>query len=178
MRELIQTLAGLPSHNLREVVIVDALHAAVERGWNSAFVLPERRHDYTRSLLYRDDRFELLALCWSPQAATPIHDHGGQRCWSAVLEGALEVHNYRRLDDAGRTGFSSIEPGDVQQYRRGGIDASANDRELHAMRTLGSSRAIALHLYAAPIAVYTIFNQRAHTCERQVPHYDADFSAV
>ncbi|MEO6913423.1 MAG: cysteine dioxygenase family protein [Candidatus Baltobacteraceae bacterium] len=177
MRELIQALARL---NLREPsaigVVSEVLRTTAERGWNHPFALPERRCDYTRSLLYKDDRFELLVLCWSPRAETPIHDHGGQRCWSAVLEGALEVQNYRRLDDAARPGFALIETGATAHYRRGGIDLRHNDRELHAMRTLGNSRAIALHLYARPITEYTIFNASASSCERQLSSYDADFS--
>ena len=48
---------------------------------------------YARNLVYRDDFFEVLALCWRPGQRTPIHSHNGQlgweRCcranWSAVI---------------------------------------------------------------------------------------------
>ena len=42
---------------------------------------------YTRNLVYRDERFELLILCWGAGQVSPIHNHEGQDCWMAVLDG-------------------------------------------------------------------------------------------
>src|SRR5450759_1044790 len=50
---------------------------------------------YTRNLLYRDDNFEMLVLCWLPGQKTPIHTHNGQLGWMAVIQGEVAVHHYR-----------------------------------------------------------------------------------
>ena len=50
---------------------------------------------YTRNLIYRDHRFEVLALCWMPGQHTPIHTHNGQLGWVTVVQGELECRDYR-----------------------------------------------------------------------------------
>src|SRR5271154_2763589 len=53
------------------------------------------RERYARNLLYRDDFFEVMALCWLPHQRTPIHSHNGQLGWVTVLQGELVCRNYR-----------------------------------------------------------------------------------
>jgi cysteine dioxygenase len=55
--------------------------------WNS-----ER---YARNLIYRDNFFEVIALCWLPGQRTPIHTHNGQLGWVTVVQGELECRDYR-----------------------------------------------------------------------------------
>src|SRR4029453_8566097 len=52
---------------------------------------------YTRNLIYRDDTFEDMAVCWSPGQRTVIHTHNGQLGWMSVEQGALAVINYKWL---------------------------------------------------------------------------------
>ena len=49
---------------------------------------------YTRSLIYRDDLFQVLVLCWNVGQASPVHDHAGQKCWMSLPQGRLEITNY------------------------------------------------------------------------------------
>src|SRR5687768_11479706 len=44
---------------------------------------------YTRNLVHHEEQFELLLLCWGAGQKSPIHNHEGQRCWMAVLEGGV-----------------------------------------------------------------------------------------
>src|SRR5688572_30516840 len=44
---------------------------------------------YTRNLVHREEHYELLLLCWGAGQKSPIHNHQGQRCWMAVLEGEI-----------------------------------------------------------------------------------------
>jgi len=53
------------------------------------FALASEQH-YTRNLVAREARFELMVLCWGRDQASPIHNHEGQDCWMAVLEGEME----------------------------------------------------------------------------------------
>ena len=47
---------------------------------------PEALHDYvwwrdsfyTRNLIFRDELFEVMTICWSPGQKTAIHTHNGQ----------------------------------------------------------------------------------------------------
>ncbi len=58
---------------------------------------PEALHDYTwwrdsfytRNLIYRDDLFEVMTICWSPGQKTAIHTHNGQLGWMTVSQGEV-----------------------------------------------------------------------------------------
>src|SRR5215203_2106434 len=39
---------------------------------------------YTLNLIYKDDRFEMLAVCWEKGQVSRIHNHSEQRCWMTV----------------------------------------------------------------------------------------------
>jgi hypothetical protein len=62
-------------------------------------------HHYTRNLVFKNDLFELLILCWGPGQRSWIHNHRGQHCWMSVVEGRLAIRNYQRLgcDQQSRT---------------------------------------------------------------------------
>lgn len=57
---------------------------------------------YTRNLIYKDERFELMALCWSKGQMSKIHNHADQMCWMTVPIGKLRGQNFRavELDEA------------------------------------------------------------------------------
>ncbi|CAM9323548.1 unnamed protein product [Discosporangium mesarthrocarpum] len=40
--------------------------------------------------------FDLLVLCWSPGAESPIHNHPGAGCWVKVLQGEICETRYRQ----------------------------------------------------------------------------------
>ncbi len=63
--------------------------------------LPFFPGDYARTLVHRDDAFELLVLTWSPGSAAPIHDHAGQDCWFVPLAGAFDLEDYAISDEEG-----------------------------------------------------------------------------
>src|SRR5687768_7197153 len=49
---------------------------------------------YTRNLVYRNDCFELLLLCWDAGSRSPIHGHSGQRCWFMPVAGWFDLEDY------------------------------------------------------------------------------------
>ena len=49
---------------------------------------------YTRGLVYRNELFEVIVLCWNVGQGSPVHDHAGQRCWMTLPQGRLEITNY------------------------------------------------------------------------------------
>src|SRR4051812_4140005 len=82
--------------------------------------LPRR---YTRNLVFRNDLFELIALCWEPGSQSPIHNHAGQLCWVSIQEGALRFENYLSLDGPGPGDRIRIEPnGGVERADAGCLD--------------------------------------------------------
>ncbi|CAL1548838.1 unnamed protein product, partial [Lymnaea stagnalis] len=44
---------------------------------------------YTRNLIYKGERFEVMAICWEKGQVSRIHNHWDQKCWMMVTTGKL-----------------------------------------------------------------------------------------
>ena len=102
---------------------------------------------YTRNLVELDARFELMILCWGPGQESPIHNHEGQDCWMAVLDGEVEEVRYPMPSGSGplhSKGTLRFGPGQVAFIR--------DEMGLHLVRPLGTrpTGGVTLHLYSSP----------------------------
>ncbi len=148
------------------------------------------RERYARNLVYRDDFFEVLALCWLPGQRTPIHSHDGQLGWVTVVQGELVCRNYRfvrsqmlkKTSLANRNGASAGRPVDVELLNSASCQADGNvavvDRRqtTHQIENLEKSfcGSVSLHLYSKPIDSCVQFDESTRCCERrQLQYYSA-----
>ena len=110
--------------------------------------LPRR---YTRNLVYRDDLFELIALCWEPGTQSPIHNHSNQLCWVCIQSGALRFDNYLSLDGPGPGDRVRLVPnGGTERADRGCIDLRKLEDGIHRVSNPFAERAVSLHVYSRP----------------------------
>ena len=112
---------------------------------------------YTRNLVARGDSFELLLLCWNPGQESPIHDHAGQNCWMAVLEGQLEEIHYGEPENGASKRLVPLEKGRAKSFAEGGVAFIEDSIAYHLIQPAGGVRAVSLHLYAKPIDTCKIF---------------------
>lgn len=133
---------------------------------------PER---YTRNLVYRNRHFEVLALCWPPGSASKIHDHGGQRCWFRVESGSFDVVDYDVLAGAREPGFARVVSRGLRvRMNEGCIDYKNERDEIHCVAVApGSEPAVSLHVYAAPVESFLVYDPAAEWCTMQQSRYDA-----
>jgi cysteine dioxygenase len=103
---------------------------------------------YTRNLVVRERHFELMVLCWGPGQESPIHNHEGQDCWMAVLEGEIEEVRFCRPGE--------VRPGPLtarlsKSYGVGQVSYIHDDIGLHLVRPARpGAPSVSLHLYAEP----------------------------
>jgi len=142
---------------------------------------------YTRNLIYRDDFFEVLALCWLPGQRTPIHSHNGQLGWMAVVQGELACHNYRfvrsemlkKTPVPGANHAGVGRPVEVEILHSTNCQADgrvcAVDRRqtTHQLENLEKSRAgsVSLHVYSKPIDSCVLFDEGTRCCQRRALQY-------
>ena len=119
-------------------------YAGCEESWKNYVTF--REDTYSRNLIWRCHDFELLLLCWSPGQESPIHDHAGQQCWMAVLDGELEEVHF-----ATREGGGALASGRVKSFKAGGVAFIEDDIALHLIRPKAKSHGVSLHLYSNPI---------------------------
>jgi cysteine dioxygenase len=101
---------------------------------------------YTRNLIRASDAYELIVLCWDANQASPIHDHGGMRCWMSVLEGNIRETLF---DTPAAEGAVPVQRS-RKTLSRGQVAFITDDVGLHEIASEGG-RGVSLHLYATPI---------------------------
>ena len=123
---------------------------------------------YTRNLIARNEWFELLLLCWTAGQESPIHNHAGQNCWMAVLEGEIEEIQFEfpaggaacRLTETGRRRFV---PGKCAFIH--------DEIALHRVRPAGGERGVSLHLYSRPIETCMLYDETTGQVAKRVMAY-------
>ncbi len=136
---------------------------------------------YTRNLIYKDDVFEVMALCWSPGQRTPIHTHNGQLGWMSVEQGALAVINYKWLGCnasgnqnvagmdclAGATELD-LDRREVQEcFPDGPVNVVNKEQTIHQVVLQGKEPAISVHVYSRPIDSCVAFDLDKRVCYRR-----------
>lgn len=107
---------------------------------------------YTRNLIYKDERFELLAVCWESGQVSRIHNHNDQMCWMTVPVGKLHGQNFRAVEIDEEKGFCKLE--ETDQFDLSDCLAAKVELEepIHQILNLPEfeSRAVSLHIYSKP----------------------------
>jgi cysteine dioxygenase len=121
---------------------------------------------YARNVLYRDDAFEAICLCWKPGQGTPVHDHGRSFGVVCVFEGSLVVTGFKRLDDGARPGRAELQPM-TQVIAAEGTVAMDRVGSIHRLGNPPSARGrcVSLHFYAGPLDTMSIYDPLAGTVD-------------
>lgn len=108
---------------------------------------------YTRNLVSRSARYELLVLCWGVDQQTPVHDHAGQRCWMVVLDGTVVEELFHRREEGG-----PLRAGATRRCQQGDAAYITDEMALHRIGAEPGQRAVSLHLYSRPIEACGIYD--------------------
>ncbi len=146
-----------------------------------------RDETYTRNLIFRDELFEVLALCWMPGHKTPVHSHNGQLGWVTVLQGEILNHNYRHrkcrppenrnvieMDCAAGSRDVTLDRLDTTSCVGDGSVVTVDQiQSIHQMENAEKSRfgSISLHVYSKPIDSCVLFDVEKKSCERRTLTY-------
>lgn len=134
---------------------------------------------YTRNLIYRDNVFEMLAVCWEKGAASPIHNHEGQDCWLYIHAGQLCLDSFELVDPSHR-GCEGAEicvrkRERIQSVGVGTVDHRGPANDLHRVmnpRTF-NERAVSLHIYSRPFQSCITYDPARGIARRVTMKYDS-----
>jgi cysteine dioxygenase len=107
---------------------------------------------YTRNLIFKNEVFECMTICWEIGQHSRVHNHRDQNCWMSAPMGRLRVQNYRvdQRDAAHHT--CQLIPTDVYE-----MDAAhpvyVNPLEpVHEVINAAefNQRAVSIHVYSKP----------------------------
>ncbi|MCU1289333.1 MAG: cysteine dioxygenase type [Acidobacteria bacterium] len=107
---------------------------------------------YTRNLIFKDERFELMVLCWDKGQVSRIHNHADQMCWMTVPVGKLRGQNFRAVEIKEENQFCKLV--ETDQFDLSDCLAAKVELEepIHQILNLPefAERAVSLHIYSKP----------------------------
>jgi predicted metal-dependent enzyme (double-stranded beta helix superfamily) len=150
----------------------DVLHELIEQG---GIELPEELRrpapdSYARRLVHSSPElgYTVLAMVWGPGQGTPLHDHAGVWCVEGVLDGRIEVTQYRLLErDGKRCRFER------QGTTAAGIGSAGRLIPPFDFHTIANARpgapSITIHVYGGEMDHCSIFEPRGGDWYEEVP---------
>ena len=115
---------------------------------------------YTRNLIFKNDLFEIIAICWEAGQISRIHNHRDQQCFMAMAMGRLENQNYKVTDKDPEKGTCKLE------YSERSIIFPTSHVEVDPVEPVHhvgnleefSERAISIHMYSRPFMSCEVYS--------------------
>ena len=110
------------------------------------------REFYTRNLIYKDARFEMMAICWEAGQASVVHNHADQKCWMMVPVGRLKGQNFAVEEIDEPRGFCRLRETDSFELSDCLAAKVELEEPIHQILNLAEydARAVSLHIYSKP----------------------------
>lgn len=107
---------------------------------------------YTRNLIYKDDRFEMMAVCWESGQVSRVHNHCGQRCWMTVPIGRLKGQNFAVEEMDESKGYCKLRETDAFELADCLSAKVELEEPIHQILNLPEydDRAVSIHIYSKP----------------------------
>jgi predicted metal-dependent enzyme (double-stranded beta helix superfamily) len=135
---------------------------------------------YTRNLIFKNDVFECMTICWEIGQASRIHNHRDQNCWMSAPIGRLKVQNFRVDDRDASRGTCRIIPTDIYEMDAA-HPAYVNPLEpVHQVLNLAefSQRAVSIHVYSKPFDTCEVYQRERGTYGDVPLHYTSEYGKL
>jgi len=178
IHEFVEGLKGLPVFNAHAVYEYVKKHPVLPQSLRPyLFFSPA---SYTRNLIFKNDVFELLALCWDRGQISRVHNHRDQQCWMAVPIGKLKVQNYSVSEREPKTKRCRLQVSSSYLMTPGSPAEVDQNEPVHTVANLAEfgARAVSLHIYSNPFDTCEIYSLEDGTY-RDVPlHYTSEYGKL
>lgn len=151
-------------------------------------------HFYTRNMIYRDDLFEVMTICWQPGQRTSVHTHNGQLCWMIPQSGNLGVVDYKWMgcdhpENQNVVGLDCLAGSDhtrleflreTEACAGGPVMTADKLQTIHRLYNLSPDRerAISIHIYSRPIDSCVAFDMEGNHCYRRQLSYFSKYGEL
>jgi cysteine dioxygenase len=107
---------------------------------------------YTRNLIYKDYRFEMLAICWETGQVSRVHNHADQKCWMTVPVGRLKGQNFAVAEIDESNGHCRLVETDSFELSDCLTAKVELEEPVHQILNLAEydERAVSIHIYSKP----------------------------
>ena len=135
---------------------------------------------YTRNLIFKNERFEVIAICWEVGQVSRIHNHRDQQCWMAVPLGALKNQNYRVLDRDPEKRTCRLVPSKSFLITPTAPLEVDPEEPVHQVLNLAEygERAVSLHIYSHPFNICEVYSLEKGTYSDVPLFYTSEYGKL
>ncbi len=107
---------------------------------------------YTRNLIFKDQRFEVMAVCWEAGQISRVHNHSEQKCWMTVPIGRLRGQNFAVAEIDESRGHCKLVETDAFELSDCLTAKVELEEPVHQILNLAEfdQRAVSIHIYSKP----------------------------
>lgn len=178
--KFIEGLCAIPEQNFSVGIVYDFLreHPVDEKTLNPYLFF--RKNHYTRNLIFKNELFELLAVCWEVGQASVIHNHANQNCWMMMPIGKLRVQNFRVIEQDELRGHCRLEATcavDIHNALPAEVDP---EEPVHQVLNLPefNQRAVSLHIYSRPFASCLVYSPEKAEYREITLSYTSEYGSL
>jgi cysteine dioxygenase len=99
---------------------------------------------YARNSVLLNEHVELVIICWVPDQASSIHDHGRSNCLYLVTQGTMQEEMFELNADQRPRRIRA------RQFERGAITIAA-PTDVHRILNPGPENLVTVHIYSPPL---------------------------
>ncbi len=138
---------------------------------------------YTRNLIFKNDLFECMTICWEVGQFSRIHNHRDQNCWMSAPIGRLKVQNFRvedRCASADHSGTCRLVPTDIYEMNSSNPVYVNPLEPVHQVLNLPeyNQRAVSIHIYSKPFDSCEVYQLEKGTYGDVPLHYTSEYGRL
>jgi len=180
IQDWVKGLAAIPAANFtRDNVRQYLVRTAIDRSTLQpyAFFSPKR---YARNLIFKNDIFECLAMCWDIGQGSSIHDHNDKLGWIYLAEGQLFVQNFKIEARDPLRHTCQVIPTNSAQLSANNTAYVDHDEAVHKVTNLTEygQRAISIHVYQQPMSQCEIYSLETGTYQLIQLAYTSEYGKL
>lgn len=136
--------------------------------------------NYTRNLIFKNELFECMTICWEIGQSSRIHNHRDQNCWMSAPVGRLKVQNFRVEAKDPSHGTCQIVPTEIYEMNAS-HPVHVNPLEpVHQVLNLAEfqQRAVSIHVYSKPFDSCEVYQRERGTYGDVPLHYTSEYGKL
>jgi cysteine dioxygenase len=176
----VQGLAAIPERGFTLETVQDYILTHAVRPETLDKYLFFSKGNYTRNLIFKNNVFECMTICWEVGQFSRVHNHRDQNCWMSAPIGRLRVQNFHVDERDAAHGTCHIIPTDTYDMDAA-HSAYVNPLEpVHQVLNLPefNQRAVSVHVYSRPFDICEVYQREKGTYADVPLHYTSEYGKL
>jgi cysteine dioxygenase len=121
---------------------------------------------YARNLVYKDENFEVMVMCWRSGQRSSIHDHAGSLGGIKIIRGELTECLFTRAPN----GMIKALHSNDHAPEKSRVEETALIHQISNLQA-GDATAVSIHIYVPPLIRLNIYSLEDPAVRNILPQY-------